>query len=83
MVWIQKDVERYVPVSATDREFDPNQIHPIPLCLASVEALLQVFESLKPDNAGVSSDAISPNPGQPINRAEGADSSIGSLDSSE
>ncbi len=83
VVWIQKDVERYVPVSATDREFDPNQIHPTPLCLASVEALLQVFEALKPDNAGGNSDAISPNPGKPINQAEGPDSSIRRLDSSE
>ena len=83
MVWIQKDVERYVPVSATDREFDPNQVHPTRLCLASVEALLQVFESLKLDNAGDNSDAISPNPGQSINEAEGPDSSIRRLDSSE
>ncbi|MEM9805511.1 MAG: hypothetical protein AAF959_09530 [Cyanobacteria bacterium P01_D01_bin.56] len=83
MVWIQKDVERYVPISATDREFDPNQVHPTPLCLASVEALLQVFESLKLDNAGDNSDAISSNPEQPINEAEGPDSSIRRLDSSE
>ncbi|MEM8602921.1 MAG: hypothetical protein AAGF24_03690 [Cyanobacteria bacterium P01_H01_bin.121] len=83
MVWIQKDVERYVPVSATDREFEPNQIHPTPLCLASIEALLRVFESLKLCHAGGNFDAIPSSEGDPVHHSQEPDSAERGLGPSE
>jgi len=59
VVWIHKDVERYVPVSATNLEFEPNHIHPTPLSVASAKALLRVFENIMPSNQGDLPDAIS------------------------
>ena len=47
VVWIRPDVERIIPVQATDLESDPSQVYPIPLSIASVEAFLQVFKNIQ------------------------------------
>ena len=82
VVWIHEDVERYVPVSATNLEFDPNHIHPTPLSVASVKALLQVFESIQPSNQGDLPDAISSGK-HDTSRSPTRHCSPASLDSSE
>jgi hypothetical protein len=46
VVWIRQHVERHVPVSATDLEFDPNELSPIPLSVASIRQLLHVFDQV-------------------------------------
>ena len=62
VVWIRQDVERYVPVSATDLEFDPHQVSPVPLSVAGVEALLRVFEQIQHSRRGDSTNAIPTQP---------------------
>jgi len=59
VVWIHPEVERYVPVSATDLEFHPNQVSPTPLSVASIEHLLRVFEQIQLDSEGDAHDAVS------------------------
>ena len=44
VVWLCPDVERLVPVAATDLEFDPRSISRTPLCLEALHHLLEVFE---------------------------------------
>jgi hypothetical protein len=57
-------VERHVPVSATDLEFDPNELSPIRLSVASVRQLLHVFDQVirackgEEANESQSSDSI-------------------------
>src|SRR5258707_14100223 len=43
VVWLRPSVERHIPVTATDLEFDPNTLSPLPLCLAARQDLLRVF----------------------------------------
>jgi hypothetical protein len=43
VVLIRTNVERHVPVSATDLEFNPNDLSPIPLSIASIRQLVHVF----------------------------------------
>ena len=44
VVWLHPQVERNVPVDATDLEFDPNQLSPVPLSIASIRKLLHDFD---------------------------------------
>ena len=60
VVWIRKDVERIVPVKATDLEFDARSIHPSPLSIAAVEALLRVFEKSQHLQQGATDVTLSP-----------------------
>jgi hypothetical protein len=56
VVWIRPQVERHVPVSATDLEFDPNQLSPLPLSIASVRQLLHVFHQVWRASQGAEAD---------------------------
>ena len=58
VVWIHPHVERHVPVSATDLEFDPNQLSPLPLSIASVRQLLHVFHQVWRASQGAEADGI-------------------------
>ena len=60
VVWLYPEVERYVPVDATDLEFDPRQIHPTPLSIAAVESLLRVFEQIQSSQPGGATHVCSP-----------------------
>ncbi|NER84330.1 MAG: hypothetical protein F6K42_33305 [Leptolyngbya sp. SIO1D8] len=60
VVWLYPEVERYVPVDATDLEFDPRQIHPTPLSIAAVESLLRVFEQIQSSQQGRAADVCAP-----------------------
>ena len=44
VVWLHPEVERLVPVSATDLGFDPDSLSSIPLSIEAVKQLLHVFE---------------------------------------
>jgi DNA invertase Pin-like site-specific DNA recombinase len=52
VVWIHPYVERHVPVSATNLEFDPNALSPIPLSIASVRQLPHVFTHVMRSSIG-------------------------------
>jgi hypothetical protein len=43
IVWIRPTVERHVPVTATNLEFDPTMLYPLPISLDSLQQLLQEF----------------------------------------
>jgi hypothetical protein len=43
VVWLRPWVERHIPVTATDLEFDPNTLSPLPLSLAALQDLLRMF----------------------------------------
>ena len=43
IVWIRPTVERHVPVTATDLEYDPSTLYPLPISLESLQQLLQEF----------------------------------------
>src|SRR5262249_20903632 len=57
VVWLRPHVERFIPVQATNLEFDPRAISLSPLSLAAVEQLLGVFQDIQHANQGVSRDA--------------------------
>ena len=61
VVWLRQDIERWVPVSATDLEFDPNTLHPIPLSVAAVAQLRRVFASIH-HARGVNSNGVPADP---------------------
>src|SRR4029450_1722940 len=60
VVWLRPHVERFMPVQATNLEFDPRAISLSPLSLAAVEQLLGVFQDIQHANQGVSRDASPP-----------------------
>ena len=62
VVWLRPQVERLVPVRATNLEFDPNDISPSPLSLTAVEQLLRVFHDIEHASKGVNRDASPPLP---------------------
>src|SRR5262249_59243033 len=47
VVWLRPHVERFIPVQATNLEFDPHDLSPSPLSLAAVEQLLRVFQDIQ------------------------------------
>lgn len=61
VVWLRPQVERLVPVRATNLEFDPNDIHPTPLSVSAVEHLLRVVRDIQHASQGVNCD-VSPSP---------------------
>ena len=62
VVWLRPQVERLIPVPATNLEFDPNDISPAPLSLTAVEQLLRVVHDIQHASKGVSRDASPPRP---------------------
>ena len=62
VVWLRPQVERLVPVRATNLEFDPNDLSPSPLSLTAVEQLLRVFRDIEHASKGVNRDASPPLP---------------------
>jgi len=57
VVRLGPNVERCVPVHATNLAFDPTTISPTPLSLRAVEQLLRVIHDIHHATQGVSSDA--------------------------
>src|SRR5205085_7657898 len=43
IVWIRPTVERHVPVTATNLEYDSSTLYPLPISLESLQQLLQEF----------------------------------------
>jgi hypothetical protein len=43
IVWIRPTVERHVPVSATNLEYHPNTLFPLPISVESLQQFLQEF----------------------------------------
>src|SRR5258708_28284035 len=43
ILWIRPTVERHVPVTATDLDYDPSTLYPLPISLESLQQLLQEF----------------------------------------
>ncbi|TMD61681.1 MAG: hypothetical protein E6I97_27145 [Chloroflexi bacterium] len=41
ILWIRPTVERHVPVTATNLEYDPSTLYPLPISLESLQQLLQ------------------------------------------
>src|SRR5712691_2752968 len=68
VVWLRPQVERLVPVRATNLEFDPNDISPSPLSLTTVEQLLRVFHDIEHASKGVNCDASPPLPSSATTR---------------
>jgi hypothetical protein len=64
IVWIRPTVERHVPVTATNLEFDPNTLYPLPISVESLRQFLQEFTRLaggyKGDPINDDSTAASP-----------------------
>jgi hypothetical protein len=75
VVWLRPQVERLVPVPATNLAFDPNDMSPSPLSLAAVEQLLRVVHDIQHARQGVSRDASSTRPSSPAARAQRPDCS--------
>ena len=73
VVWLRPHVERFIPVQATNLEFDPRAIRLSPLSLAAVEQLLGVFQDIQHANQGVSRDASPPRPSRPASQARRPD----------
>lgn len=71
-VWIRPGVERCVPIGATDLAFDPHDVSPIPLSLASLRQLLHVTRQVCRVEQGEGRDATIPtasSPPAPIDRS--------------
>jgi len=73
VVWLRPHVERFIPVQATNLEFDPRAISLSPLSLAAVEQLLGVFQDIQHANQGVSRDASPPRPSRTASQARRPD----------
>jgi hypothetical protein len=43
IVWIRPTVERHVPVTATNLEYDPTSLYPLPISVESLRQFLQEF----------------------------------------
>ncbi|SRR6266446_10592330 len=43
LVWLRPSVERHVPVSATNLQFDPQTLYPLPISVESLQQLLYEF----------------------------------------
>jgi hypothetical protein len=43
IVWIRPTVERHVPVAATNLEYDPTTLYPLPISVGSLRQFLQEF----------------------------------------
>ena len=43
IVWIRPTVERHVPVTATNLEYDPATLYPLPISVESLQQFLQEF----------------------------------------
>jgi hypothetical protein len=73
VVWLRPQVERLVPVRATNLAFDPNDISPSPLSLTAVEQLLRVVHDIEHARRGVHSDASPARPSGTVTRARQPD----------
>src|SRR5262245_1581297 len=73
VVWLRPHVERFIPVQATNLEFDPHAISLSPLSLAAVEQLLGVFQDIQHAHQGVSRDASPPRPSRTASQARRPD----------
>src|SRR6058998_1711311 len=62
VVWLRPQVERLVPVGATNLAFQPNPHSPTPLSVDAVEQLLRVVHDIQHASKGVSRDASPPRP---------------------
>jgi hypothetical protein len=80
VVWIRRDVERHVPVSATDLEFDPDQLSPLPLSIASVRQWLHVFDQVGRANQGAEADGTSTERAGTLTHADRCAAIVGQLD---
>lgn len=59
ILWIRPTVERHVPVTATDLEYDPTTLYPLPISVESLQQLLQEFLLLTDARKGDRSEADS------------------------
>jgi hypothetical protein len=79
VVWIRPHVERHVPVSATDLEFNPNELSPIALSMASIRQLVRVFNEVIRASQGEEANGAQSNtverPDTPASR-QGDDSTV-------
>ena len=73
VVWLRPHVGRFIPIQATNLEFDPNDISPSPLSLAAVEQLLRVFQDIQHAHQGVSRDASPSRPSRTASQARRPD----------
>jgi hypothetical protein len=73
VVWLQPHVERFIPIQATNLEFDPNDMSLSPLSLAAVEQLLRVFQDIQHAHQGVSRDASPSRPSRTASQARRPD----------
>ena len=67
MVWIHPHVERHVPVSVTDLEFDPNDLSPLPISVASIRQLLHVFSQVIRASQGEEAHGAQSSVSMPLN----------------
>ena len=56
MVWIRPAVERHVPVTATNLEFDPYTLSPLPISVESLRQLLYEFACATRTSEGEQAD---------------------------
>jgi len=56
IVWIRPTVERHVPVSATNLEFDPTTLYPLAISVESLRQLLQEFTYVSRASQGEQDD---------------------------
>ncbi len=43
IVWIRPTVERHIPITATNLEYDPTTLYPLPISVESLQQFLQEF----------------------------------------
>ena len=60
ILWIRPTVERHVPSTATELEYDPTTLYPLPISVESLQQLLQEFLLLTDARKGDLSEADTP-----------------------
>lgn len=56
IVWIRPTIERHVPVTATNLEYDPTTLYPLPISVSTLRQFLQEYLLVTGNQKGVSAD---------------------------
>jgi hypothetical protein len=56
IVWIRPTIERHVPVTATNLEYDPTTLYPLPISVDSLRQFLQEYQLVSGGRKGESAN---------------------------
>ncbi len=56
IVWIRPTVERHVPIAATNLEYDPTTLYPLPISVSTLQQFLQEYLLVTDSKKGESAD---------------------------